>query len=184
MSIEKIRKIIKKECSEWDWKFHVSLVIKYAKYLAKIEDEDQEIAEIAALLHDIGRFKFGGKDHNITGIPEAEKILKELNYPDETIEIIKHCVKTHRASTERTPDNKMEEIIRDADALSHFDIVPVLIQVGLKKYKNDIERAVEWVDSKLKRDWGNKMHLKESRKIAKPKYEASKLLIESTKKCF
>ena len=33
-----------------------------------------EIVELAALLHDIGRIKFGSKDHENTGIPEAEKV--------------------------------------------------------------------------------------------------------------
>ena len=49
MMIEKVREIVKKECDE------------------------RELAELGALLHDIGRIKFGGKNHEITGIPEAEK---------------------------------------------------------------------------------------------------------------
>jgi putative nucleotidyltransferase with HDIG domain len=184
MTIDKVREAVLQHANLEDYKFHVALVVKYAKHLAKIEKVNEEVAEIAALLHDIGRFKFGGHDHEITGVPEAEKILKELNYPSEVIEEVKHCVRTHRASKDYPPNTKIAEIIRDADALAHFDIIPILIQVGLKKYEGNITETVKWVSAKIDRDWNNKMHLPESKKLAKEKYEAAKLLLKATEDCF
>ncbi|MBT4805745.1 HD domain-containing protein [Candidatus Woesearchaeota archaeon] len=182
--IEKVKEAVLKVADEDEWKFHLSLVVKYAKHLAKIEKVNMEIVELAALLHDIGRIKFGGKDHEITGVPEAEKILKRLDYSDEIIEEVKHCIESHRAGVNRPAKTKIAEIIRDADAISHFDIIPILIQIGLKKYDGDIRKAVKLVHKKIDRDWNNKMHLPESKRLVEEKYKAAKLLLETTEKCF
>jgi len=182
--IEKVKEAVMGVADEDDWNFHLSLVVKYAKHLAKIEKVDLEIVEIAALLHDIGRIKFGSKDHELTGIPEAEKILKKLNYSEEIIEEVKHCIQSHRAGKDYPAKTKIAEIIRDADAISHFEIIPVLVQIGLGKYDGDIREAVKWVHAKIDRDWNNKMHLPESKKLVEEKYKAAKLLLEATEKCF
>tara|TARA_Y100000310_G_scaffold341522_1_gene440927 strand:- start:1413 stop:2084 length:672 start_codon:yes stop_codon:yes gene_type:complete len=182
--IEKVKEAVMEVADEDDWKFHLSLVVKYAKHLAKIEKVNEEIVELAALLHDIGRLKFGGEDHEITGVPEAEKILKKLDSPDEVIEEVKHCVRSHRASKDYPAKTKIAEIIRDADAISHFDIIPILIEVGLRKYKGDVREAIKWVHAKIDRDWNNKMHLPESKKLAEEKYKAAKLLLKSAEDCF
>ena len=96
--LEKIRQLVKKEADEDDWKYHIVPVANYAKKLAKLLKVDEEITELAALLHDIGRLKFGGEDHDITGVPEAEKILKQHGYSQEIIDEVKHCVESHRGS--------------------------------------------------------------------------------------
>jgi putative nucleotidyltransferase with HDIG domain len=182
--LPKLRELVREEIGEENWLLHVANVVKYAKHLAEVEGVDQDIAEMAALLHDIGRYKFGGKEHEITGVPEAEKILKELGASENVIEEVKHCVATHRASKDAPPKTKIAEIIRDADAMAHFDIIPTLVQVGLKKHDNDIKKAIEWVDAKLDRDWNNKMHLPESKKIVEEKYKAAKLLLKANLDCF
>ena len=43
------------EAEEEDWKYHIVPVVEYAKKLAKILKVDEEIVELAALLHDIGQ---------------------------------------------------------------------------------------------------------------------------------
>lgn len=182
--IEKVREAVKEHAREYDWKFHIEIVVKYAKHLAKTEKVDEEVVELAALLHDIGRMKFGGEDHDVTGVPEAEKILKELNYPEEVIEEVKHCVRTHRAAKDYPPETKIAEIIRDADALSHFDMIPVLLQIGMKRRGGDIEEAVKWLSAKIDRDWNKKMHLPESKRIAEEKYKAAKLILDSMSQYF
>jgi putative nucleotidyltransferase with HDIG domain len=182
--IEKVKEAVMKSADKDDWNFHLSLVVKYAKHLAKIKKVNLEIVELAALLHDIGRLKFGAENHEITGVPEAEKILKKLNYSDEIVEEVKHCVRSHRASKDYPAKTKIAEIIRDADAISHFDIIPILIKVGLEKYKGNIRETIKWVQEKIDRDWNNKMHLPESKELAEEKYKAAKLLLEATEKCF
>ncbi len=159
--IEKVREIVKKECDERNWKFHISHVVKYAKLLAKKLNADEELAELGALLHDIGRIKFGAKNHEITGIHEAEKILKQLKYTKEIIDEVKHCVESHRGSGNIKPKTIIAKIVANADAMAHFDTVFVLFQVGMKRH-NNIEKAVEWVYEKIERDWNKKLTIPEA----------------------
>ncbi len=75
--VEKVREIIRKESDEWSRKYHIPHVVKNAKILARKLGTDEELVELAALIHDIG-MKFGNEDHEITGAKEAEKILKSM----------------------------------------------------------------------------------------------------------
>ena len=179
--IEKVRELVKKEADEFDWKYHLVPVVKYAKLLAKKLNADEDLAELGALLHDIGRIKFGGKNHEITGIPEAEKILKQVNAPREVINEVKHCVESHRGSKDIPPKTTIAKIVANADAMAHFDAIPVLIQVALKKENDDIEKAFRWVYEKIERDWNKKLTIPEAKEMMKEKYEAIKLLFDSMK---
>jgi putative nucleotidyltransferase with HDIG domain len=179
--IEKVREIVKKECSEWDWKYHIIPVVRYSKLLAKKIGGDEELVELAALLHDIGRIRFGGENHNISGIPEAEKILKELNYPQKIIDEIKHCIESHRGSKNIQTKTKTAKIVANADAMAHFDVVPALLAVALKNEDNNIEKAAEWLDAKIDRDWNKKLTLPEAKRMMKDKYRAIKLVLNSMK---
>ena len=179
--IEKVRKIVKKECDEGTWKFHILPVVKYAKLLAKKLNADEELAELGALLHDIGRIKFGEKNHEITGIPEAEKILKQFNYPQKIIDEVKHCVESHRGSRTIKPKTVIAKIVANADAMAHFDIIPALLQVALRKENNNLEKAVNWVYDKIERDWNKKLTIPEAKEMMKEKYGAIKLLFNSMK---
>lgn len=176
--IKKLTKLIKSEIPEDDWKYHVSLVIKYAKHLAKIKHENAKIAEISALLHDIGGYRYGWEHHEKTGSREAEKILTDLDFSPDIIKEIKICIESHRTSQNAKPKTKLAEILRDADALSHFDAVPWLICVGMYRLKN-IEKTIKWVKDKLEKDYKYKLHLAESKKIAAPKYRAAMIVLLS-----
>ncbi len=175
--LPKIREYIRSITDDDQWNLHVVPVVRYAKHLAEIEGVDAELVEMAALLHDVGRFTFGGKDHEVTGVPEADKLLRGLGAPEAIIEEVKHCISTHRGSGENLPKTKVATIIRDADALSHFDVVPWLIEYAAGKY--GLKEGLGWVDSKLDRDWNRKLHLPESRRLAEEKYKAAKLLLKA-----
>jgi len=179
MTIEKIRALVRAECDDWNWHYHILPVVKYARLLAVELGEDEDMAELAALLHDIGRLLFGSQDHDTRGAREAETILKEHGYPDETIQAIRHCVEAHRGNGEVKPTTLLAKIIASADALSHFDIIPAMIQAGLKRESGDIEKAVKWVDAKIERDYHEKLLVESAKRLAKDKYEAFRLLIDA-----
>lgn len=179
--IEKVRELVKKECKDWDWKYHIVPVAKYSKLLAKKLNADEGLAELGALLHDIGRIKFGGENHEITGIQEAERILKESDYPQEVIDEIKHCVESHRGSKNIPTRTITAKIVANADAMAHFDVFPVLVKVALKLENNDIEKAVKWLDEKIERDWNKKLTLPEAKEMVKDKYMAIRILLDSMK---
>jgi putative nucleotidyltransferase with HDIG domain len=178
--IERVREIVKKECGELFWEYHILVVVKYAKLLANKLNADEELAELGALLHDIGRIKFGEKNHEITGIPEAEMILKGLNYPPKVIDEIKHCVQSHRGSKDVTPKTITAKIVANADAMAHFDAFPALIQFALDRESNP-EKALGWIYEKLKRDWNKKLTIPEAREMIKEKYKEIQQLFDFTK---
>lgn len=153
-------------------------VVKNAKKLAKEYRVNEETVELAALLHDIGRIKLKDtKNHHISGIPEAEKILKKYNYPKETIEEIKHCIKSHRGSRNIKPKTTIAKIITSADAMAHFDVVPMFFYWHNKR--ESFEELVNWLNGKLKRDIDKKIILSKARKMIEKKYKAIRLLLDS-----
>jgi uncharacterized protein len=181
--IDKAEKIVKKACRTpkkgkkqiWDWNFwryHVSLVVKNAQLLAKKLGANGEVVELAALLHDIGAIKFGKENHENTGALEAEKILKKLNYPQQTINEVKYCIKAHRGSSKKKPRSLEAEIIRNADAMAHFDTVPSLFRAALILKKNNLKQAQQWFLEKIERDWNQKLTISEARKMMEKKYKA------------
>ena len=52
-TLKKIRQMVKNEADETDRKYHIAIVVDYAKKLAKILKVDEEVVELSALLHDI-----------------------------------------------------------------------------------------------------------------------------------
>ncbi|AQR97999.1 HD domain-containing protein [Clostridium saccharoperbutylacetonicum] len=102
---------------------HVFRVYNLCLLLAKYEkDVDLEILIPSALLHDIARVeesqdKTGKIDHAVLGSIMAEEILKKLEYEEEKIEKIKHCIVAHRFRTGNEPNSIEAKILFDADKL-------------------------------------------------------------------
>ena len=176
--IDKVREIIKQEASDFDWRFHVVPVVKYSKELAQKLGADEELAELAALLHDIGRFRFEAKDHEITGVPEAEKILKDLGYASDVIDEVKHCVESHRGSKDVKPETMIAEIVKNADAMAHFDIVPVFFYMNFKG--SSFDDLLIWMEGKIERGW-KKITIPEAREMMEEKHKAIGVVLDSCK---
>lgn len=176
--LEEVRKLVKNQFEEVDWKNHVFLVVKYAKKLAKIYKADKEVIELAALLHDIGRVNIKkGQEHHIAGAVKAEGILKELRYSKETIEEVKNCILSHRTSQGPKPKTMTAKIVANADAMAHFDALPVFFYWRTKG-GHDFNTMLEWTHKKFKKDWANKINLPEARKLVRNQYKASMLLLD------
>lgn len=179
--IREVRKLVKSKFKEHDWKYHIVPVVKYAKKLAKEYKVDEEVVELAALLHDIGRVSIKhDEDHHVVGVPEAERVLRKFNYPEKVIEEVKHCVASHRTSKGPEPKTMIAKIIANADAMAHFDILPVFFHWRHKRYK--FEENVKWADNKIKKDWQKKLTLPRARNLVEKKYKAIRLLLDALKK--
>jgi uncharacterized protein len=102
---------------------HVFRVYNLCLLLAKYEKNvDLEILIPAALLHDIARVeeskdKTGEIDHAVLGSIVTENILKKLEYEEEKIEKIKHCIIAHRFRTGNEPNTIEAKILFDSDKL-------------------------------------------------------------------
>jgi uncharacterized protein len=125
-TLQKIKKIVKEKMKgvspSHDFS-HVIRVYNLCLSIAKTERRvNLEVLKIAALLHDIVRGKedldkTGKIDHAILSAKIAEKILKDLGFPKEKIEKVKHCIKTHRFKAKLKPKTIEAKILFDADKL-------------------------------------------------------------------
>lgn len=102
---------------------HVFRVYNLCLLLSKTEsDVDLEILIPAALLHDIARVEesedqTGEIDHAILGSEIAGDILRKLDYEEEKIEKIVHCIIAHRFRTGNKPNTIEAKILFDSDKL-------------------------------------------------------------------
>ncbi|KKQ32264.1 MAG: Metal-dependent phosphohydrolase HD sub domain protein [candidate division TM6 bacterium GW2011_GWF2_37_49] len=155
------------------WTHHIVFVVKYSKMLAQMLGADQEIVEIASLLHDYAGIKdFAcSEEHHIHGAQEAETILKAFNYPDDKIEKVKQCVLSHRGSVVIQKNSPEEICVASADAMAHIDQIASLLYAAFNERGKSIEDGKTWVREKLKRSW-NKL-CPEAQDIVKHKYECA-----------
>lgn len=111
------------------WEEHIRFVYKEADMLAKQNKADEEVVRIGALLHDIALIDMVGTraEHHINGKKIAEKVLDDINYPEDKKQKVLGCILHHRSSKEA---QNIEEIcVADADILAHFDNIPLLFDV-------------------------------------------------------
>lgn len=172
--LEEVKKFVEDETKksktydENTFLFHLIPVLEYYNQLSN-DSIDKEILNISALLHEIGRIIKGREDHHITGAEIAEKKLRELNYPEEKIEKIKHCIFSHRGSSNIKRETGEAKILTEADAIGHFNSVPALLLSGVIYYNQSWEDSIKITREKLKRSY-NKLS-EESKKLIKLKYD-------------
>ena len=135
--------------------YHIEAVVKNAEILADKYNADKEVCIIAAWLHDIASITDYDlyEEHHIHGAKIADEILKQFKYDENKIEIVKNCILNHRESVDNKRLSKEEQIIADADAISHFDSIPSLLYLAYKEKKMSIEDGVKFVKGKLARSY-------------------------------
>lgn len=127
--IEETRAFVKNklygEGSGHDW-FHIERVYNLAKYLAKKENADSFIVEMAALLHDIDDWKFSNtNDSNTTTI---ENFLNSINIDHDSFKRVIEIIQTMSFkggvvdSTQHTIEGK---VVQDADRLDAIGAIGI-----------------------------------------------------------
>ena len=97
-----------------------------------------------------------------------------MNYPEETIEKVKHCILTHSSDKNYPPKTIEAKIVASADALSHFDNFLALAHScavrgeSIKETKQSLSRKYESCWDKL---------MPEAKIMADTKYNAIKLIL-------
>jgi uncharacterized protein len=109
-----------------DW-WHIHRVWTNAQLIARTEDCDMLIVELAALLHDIADSKFHNGDEEI-GPATAGKFLTSINLDGDTIihvqQIIRHM--SFKASFDKTTFHSKElAIVQDADRLDAIGAIGI-----------------------------------------------------------
>ena len=134
---------------------HIQYVYKYVVLLSKDKNVDKEVLELSALLHDISMtdITLDRSRHNEFGADVAEQLLRENDYPEDKIQLVKKCILNHskRRSEYRTTEE--EQILVDADGLSHFDAIKKLYSLPNLVMGLNEEDSVRFVQDKLTGDY-------------------------------
>ena len=100
---------------------HIIRVYKMAVRLATEENADLAIVQAAALLHDVedaGPGTDERKVHHITSAKYAGQVLKELNWPEDKIKAVQHCIRAHRYRDNNDVPKTIEaKVLYDSDKL-------------------------------------------------------------------
>lgn len=155
--------------------FHIKRTIYYSKKLARIYNVNLDKAVAGVLLHDIDGIVAKTKNDFKNSQIIAEDILKRFNFDEDFIDEVKRVILTHSSGSKIKPRTSLEKIIANADAISHFEMIP-LYYFYYKNNDRDFKEVNKSVFDKIEKSW-NKLSLSEAKKIAKPLYlDAKKFL--------
>lgn len=134
---------------------HIQYVYKYVVMLSKDKNVDREVLELAALLHDISMtdMALDRSRHNEYGAEIAEQLLRENNYPEDKTQLVKRCILNHSKRRQQYRSTEEEQILVDADGLSHFDVVKTLYSLPSKVMGLSEEDSVRFVQDKMTGDY-------------------------------
>jgi len=104
---------------------HAERVRKLALLIAKdYPGTDREVLEIAALLHDIGKYKLC-EDHAKVSAEIAREILTHLGMPQEKLVKVIDAIENHSYSGGRRPKTLEGMILSDADKIDALGAIGV-----------------------------------------------------------
>ena len=120
-----------------DW-FHIERVWKNAMLIAREENCDMELVQLAALLHDIADSKFHGGDEEI-GPRTATNWLRSQNYPLDRIDRITSIIRaiSYKGGSNIHEDHSIEfHIVQDADRLDAIGAIGIARTFNYGGFKN------------------------------------------------
>ena len=150
---------------------HIQYVFKYVNILSKNKIVDLEVLQISALLHDISMtdISLDRSKHNEYGTSIAEELLINNNYPKEKIELVKKCIYNHSNKRKEYRTTIEEQILVDADSLSHFDNILSLYSLAHNEMNLNELDSIKFIQDKLTKDYNEITN--ETKIIIKEKYD-------------
>lgn len=181
---------------------HIMRVYKNAELIGRKEGADMEILLPAVLLHDLVIYPKGSAKTSKSADDSAdlaEKWLRGYGYPQERIDRISYCIRTHSYSKRLVPLTLEGKILQDADRLDAMGAIGIArtFSVGgtesrafynpadpfwnSKRELNDREWTLDHFQTKLRR-LKKLMHTKAARDIAKKRAKFMELYIRQLRK--
>lgn len=182
--IDQVEKIVRETCAKETNEFTYALdthfipVVENAKILAPKLGADEEIVLLAAWLHDYASI-YDAKlmpEHHIHSPRFAQDILSDLNYPQDKIDQVKHCIEAHRGSQNIKRETKEAECVASADAMAHITSFPSLLVLAWKVHNLPFQEGIDFALAKMERSW-NKL-LPEARELVEDQYQAIKKVFQ------
>jgi uncharacterized protein len=161
-----VRELLKDSVKRAHGWLHTGRVRANIRILARAEGVDPFLAEVAALLHDVGRTRPGPEaEHGARSAAMAEPHLEALPLPPEGVEAILHAIRWHNSLRDDTP---LLRILRDADMLDGLGAMGIMrafmsksdlppydfahpFQDGIKRWppsytSDQLQGQLEWYD--------------------------------------
>ena len=121
-----VRQLLSGEGSGHDW-FHIERVRRSALSIAREENADLFVVELAALLHDVADWKFAGGDHE-AGQRQSRVWLASLAAPVSVIDHVCEIIAglSFKGAGVATPMPTLEgQIVQDADRLDAIGAIGI-----------------------------------------------------------
>ena len=142
--IQQIKEIIRTKLNDLLF-LHTLEVFKYAKFLAKKENANQEICEVAALLHDCAKSYSSELNHAEMGAEASQFIMTKAGIIDsQFVNQVYYCVLTHSSPYLVKPPHNLKRLMPqtiEAKVVFDADMLANMTQLGIIKnifdYKNE-----------------------------------------------
>lgn len=155
-NVEEIERLVSRAGEHPVWGYaHCLRVFQLAGELARSEelDHDAEALRLGALLHDIGLYRAyrlrEGMDHVRRSVAVAKRLLRDGDFPPETIRLVIDAIEHHPPGVHPGRSNEAT-LIKDAVALDYLGcigIARVLAMVGLEDDVPDMPAAIQHAKS-------------------------------------
>ena len=159
---------------------HVERVLKLSSELGISLDANLPVIKIAALLHDVGRYR--KKDDEVRNHAEisadiAENFIMKNNFniAIEDVENILHSIRAHSFSNDMEPKTLEAKILSDVDKLDALGAIGLYRTIGFTILRNGgLNDVIEHLENKILK-LKNRLYLDISKEIAKSR---EKLIIK------
>jgi len=137
--VHEVKEKLKDQESGHDW-FHVLRVWNNARLMAKGEEVDLFVVELAAILHDIADWKFYDGDESVG--PKAARLIMESHHVDSSvIEHVCEVIATMSYKGAGVPTSmrtKEGEVVQDADRLDALGAIGIARAFSYGGHKNRV----------------------------------------------
>ncbi len=172
-NIYKTKNPLRAEWADWLYAHHVFLVADYARELSKKLGVNNDLAEAAAMLHDIADAVMKRSDpaHEETNLKLAGELLTKAEYKEHEKEIIIDALKHHGCHGSDRPSTIEGRILATADAVVHLrsDFYDFARTERLKT--DSPENVAAWAMEKIERDFRDKISFEDIRAEVAERYK-------------
>lgn len=197
----RIKKVLEGRDPAHDFQ-HIMRVYKNAELIGRREGADMEILLPAVLLHDLVVYPKGSAKTSKSADDSAdlaEKWLQSYGYPQDKIDRISYCIRTHSYSKRLVPSTLEGKILQDADRLDALGAIGIArtFSVGGSENRrfynpvdplwkssrelNDREWTLDHFQTKLLR-LKKSMHTRTAKEIARERAGFMELFIKQLRK--
>lgn len=169
----------REEWSDWLYPNHVLVVAESARRLARKYGVNEELSEVAALLHDIADVKMARKapEHEQASLEIAREVMTGSGYAaDEIALVVDDAVKYHSCHDDERPQSKEGLVLATADSLAHLQTDFYIYAAWAFGKDRSLQQLKEWTLKKIERDLNNKISFDDERESARADYNMIKEL--------